>query len=142
VDKIAIIDQIRRNDGPMTMPHVLTELLEEAGKEDFSVDQLSKIILKDPSLTVKILRLSNSSFYKRMAEIRTIHNAISVLGVTTVKCLALSASILNPDIMPDKCHLSKRDLYSLSVGGVCRRQTGKTPGISMPGRSPGCRSVT
>ena len=92
-----MIEQIRRDNNLLSLPQVLSEVLKEAGKEDFSADKLAKIILKDPSLTSRILKLSNSSFYHRFSEITTVHQAISVLGVTTVKCMTLSSSIFHPE---------------------------------------------
>ncbi len=94
--KISIVDQIRRDSDLLSLPQVLSEVLKEVGKEDFSANKLADIILKDPSLTSRVLKMSNSSFYQRFAEIKTVHQAISVLGATTVKCLALSTSVFRP----------------------------------------------
>ena len=87
MNKIPIIDQVRRDSDLLSLPQVLSEVLREVGKKDFSADSLADIILKDPSLTSRVLRMSNSSFYQRLAEIRTVHQAIAVLGVTTVNYL-------------------------------------------------------
>jgi len=97
MNKVSLITQIKGNPNLLSLPQVLSEILKEVGKEDFSAENLAKIILKDPSLTSRILKISNSSFYHRLSEITTVHQAISVLGVTTVKCLALSSSIFHPD---------------------------------------------
>ena len=94
MDKISILEQIRSSNKLLSLPQVLAQVLAEIGKEDFSPDSLSKIILKDPSLTGRMLHLANSSFYHRYSEIKTVNQAVSVLGVTTVKCLALSSSII------------------------------------------------
>ena len=93
MDRISIIENIRTNNKLLSLPQVLSEVLKEVGKEDSSPDSLARIILKDPSLTGRVLRLSNSSFYHRFSDIKTVNQAVSVLGVTTVKCLALSSSI-------------------------------------------------
>ena len=97
MDRIAIIEQIRSNNKLLSIPQVLSQVLEEVGKEDFSPDKLARVILKDPTLTGRVLRLVNSSFYQRVARIKTVNQAISVLGVTTVKCMALSTSVFHPD---------------------------------------------
>ncbi len=97
MDNLAIVEQIRSNNGLLSLPQALSELLEEVSKEDFSADSLATIILKDPSLTSRILQMANSSFYHRLSDITTVKQAVSILGVTTVKCLALSSSVLHPD---------------------------------------------
>ncbi|UCC45293.1 MAG: HDOD domain-containing protein [Candidatus Zixiibacteriota bacterium] len=93
----SMIDQIRNSSDLLALPQALSELLREMDKPDFSADQLANIILKDPALTGRILRMANSSFYNRLSEITTVHGAVQMLGVTTVKCLALSSSILHPE---------------------------------------------
>ncbi len=97
MDKLKILEQIRTNSNLLSLPQVLSEIIRETAKEDFSSDRLGDIILKDPSLTGRILKMSNSSFYNRLSEIKTVHQAIAVMGVTTVKCLALSSSIFHPE---------------------------------------------
>ncbi|HOP07190.1 MAG TPA: HDOD domain-containing protein [candidate division Zixibacteria bacterium] len=119
--KTEIVEQIRRNDKLLSLPQVMSEVLEEIGKEDFSADKLGKIILKDPSLTGRILKLANSPFYCRLSEIKTVHQAVSILGVTTVKCLALSSSVLNPDRVAASSGVSPQSFFSyvLSVAAAC-----------------------
>lgn len=115
------------------MPQILSELLQEAGKEDFSADKLARIILKDPSLTGKILRLSNSSFYQRMTEISTVHQAVSVLGVTTVKCFALSSSVFHADRISAESGVDSRKffVFVMSVAAAAE-QVAKTINFPVP----------
>ncbi|MDH4157459.1 MAG: HDOD domain-containing protein, partial [candidate division Zixibacteria bacterium] len=111
MNKIPLIEQIRRDNNLLSLPQVLSEVLKEAGKEDFSADKLAKIILKDPSLTSRILKLSNSSFYHRFSEITTVHQAIAVLGVTTVKCMTLSSSIFHPEKIAAESGVQAKDFF-------------------------------
>jgi len=97
MDKVAIVEDIRRGSDLLSLPQAISELLIEMEKPSFSAETLARIILEDPSLTGRILKMANSSFYHRFSEIRTVNQAVVVLGVTTVKCLALSSSVLNPD---------------------------------------------
>lgn len=115
--KISIIEEIRNNDQILSLPQVLSEVLEEIGKEDFSGDSLATIILKDAALTGKILKLANSSFYARFNQINTVHQAVSILGVTTVKCLALSSSIFHPDKIATESGIAPKEFfgYVLSI---------------------------
>ena len=121
--KLAIIEQIRGNDRLLSLPQVLSEILEEIGKEDFTADSLAKIILKDPSLTSRILRMANSSYYPRLCETKTVQQAVSVLGVTTVKCLALSSSVFHPNRVAAESGVDPREFfaYTLSVASASER---------------------
>jgi len=121
--KIDIVEQIRSNEKLLSLPQVLSEILEEVGKEDFSADSLAKIILKDPSLTGRILKMANSSFYQRVTEIKTVHQAVSILGVTTVKCLALSTSVFNPDKIAAGSGVDPKEFfaYSMSIAAASEK---------------------
>jgi len=123
MDRISIIEKIRTNDKLLSLPQVLSEVLKEVSKEDSSPDSLARIILKDPSLTGRTLRLSNSSFYHRLSDIKTVNQAVSVLGVTTVKCLALSSSIFHPDRVARESGVDPKAFFSyvLSVASASEK---------------------
>jgi len=120
MDKITIVEQIRGNEKLLSLPQALSQVLQEVSKEDFSPDNLAGIILKDPSLTGQILRMANSPFYHRLSEITTVNQAVSVMGATTVKCLALSTSVLNPDKIAKESGMDTRAFFThvLSVAAA------------------------
>lgn len=120
---ISIADEIRRNDKMLSLPQALSEILEEVGKENCSPDTLSKIILKDPSLTGSLLKVANSSFYQRFSKISTVQQAVNVLGMTTVKCLALSTSVFHPDRIAAESGVDTRAFftYMLSVASAAEQ---------------------
>ncbi|MCP4685399.1 MAG: HDOD domain-containing protein [bacterium] len=97
MDKLSILSQIRERDDLLSLPQALAEILREVDNPDFSSDTLAKIILKDPPLTGKILKVANSALYKRYSGIKTVNQAVQALGATTVKCLALSSSVFHPE---------------------------------------------
>jgi HD-like signal output (HDOD) protein len=119
IDSMSILEQIRSGKDILSMPQVLTELLRQVNNPNFNSDSLSKLILKDPGLTTRILRLANSPFYQRFAKSSTVHQSVQVLGLTTVKCLALSAAIFNPE-RGSVGNVKSKDLFAhiLSVASV------------------------
>ncbi len=123
MDRNNVVNHIKSNSQLLSLPQVLAELLEEVGKEDLSPDTLARIILKDPSLTSRILRLSNSAYYQRLAEIKTVNQAVSVLGVTTVKCMALSTSVFHPDKVARESGVNPKSFfaYILSVAAASEK---------------------
>lgn len=78
-----------------TIPPVLNALLSELAKDQSSIESISKIISQDISLTARLLRVANSAYYKRQTDIRTVNQAINVLGTRAVKALALSVSFFD-----------------------------------------------
>jgi putative nucleotidyltransferase with HDIG domain len=57
-------------------------------------NQIANLILKDQSMMAKILRLSNSAMYSRRRAITNITNAITFLGLETLKNLILQVSLM------------------------------------------------
>lgn len=121
--RLSIADEIQRHDDLLSLPQALTEILREVEKPNFNFDTLARIILKDPALTSRILKVANSSFYQRRTEIATVHQAVQILGVTTVKCLALSTSVFNAGKLDAAAGVNSRQLfaYILSVGAASEK---------------------
>jgi len=84
-----------------TLPVVAQQLNAEAQKDTFTSKILAGIIEKDPPLSAKILRLSNSAFYGFSSKVATLDRAITLLGFGTVKNLACAAAI-SKFFVPDK----------------------------------------
>lgn len=76
-----------------SLPQVLAEVIRVADREDATAKDLAEIILKDPSLTARLLRLVNSSLYGKTRTISTINQAVISLGIRAVKAIALSTSL-------------------------------------------------
>lgn len=96
IEKICLLEKVEATHDLLTIPDTLAEVLEAVAQDDASPDHLAEIIRKDPSLTAKVLKMANSSFYTRGSEIRTVHQGIRVLGGNAIKCIALSVSIFQP----------------------------------------------
>ena len=112
MDKTKILAQIRNDNDLLAMPHVIAEILETIDGADLRADSLAKVILKDPALTGRLLKFANSPFYSRFSRTSTVHQAIQVLGFSTVKCLALSSTILNPAKFKSASHIDIKVLFS------------------------------
>jgi HD-like signal output (HDOD) protein len=73
------------------MPEVAHALIRTLHDEDISITKVRDIIAKDPTLTAKVLRAANSAGMGLRREISTLDNAISMIGMSQVRTLALSA---------------------------------------------------
>lgn len=79
------------------MPSLSTtvaKVLDICNRPDTSPNDLNRVIALDPVLTGKVLHLINSAYYSLPDEVTSLTRAIIVLGVNTVKNLALSTAIL------------------------------------------------
>jgi putative nucleotidyltransferase with HDIG domain len=77
-----------------TLPLIVTELVSTFGQADVSTGELAAKVSKDQALSAKTLRLANSSFYGLQCKVRTIEQAIAVLGFDSVRALVTSAGII------------------------------------------------
>ena len=75
-----------------SMPEVAFEVMRVADLADSSAIHVAATLARDPSLSVRILRLANSAFYGMAREVTSISDAVVVLGMRTVKSLSLVAA--------------------------------------------------
>ena len=57
-----------------------------------SADDLARVVLRDPALAARVLRLANSSFYRLANRVDTVSRAINVLGFAELQKLVLALS--------------------------------------------------
>lgn len=76
-----------------TLPHILVKLIGACNSEDADLSKISGLVEKDPSLSGKILRLVNSAHYGLPKRIESVHHCVSYLGTSTIKNIAIGASI-------------------------------------------------
>lgn len=108
-----------------------TRVMEICNRPAASSHDLNRVISLDPVLTGKVLKLVNSAFYSLSREVTSLTHAIILLGINTVKNLALSTAVL-------ECIGGRKEafrclsmdafwVHSLGVGVISRsfaRQTG------------------
>jgi len=91
------------------------ELVYLSGSTNSSATQLAEVILKDYSLTNKILQVVNSAYYSRGVPVSSIGRAVTVLGFATIRELATAIAVFEDFIKAgaDKEAISK--LLTLSM---------------------------
>lgn len=75
------------------MPRAVTELLGEMNKEEPSPKRVGELIGHDPALTTRVLRLSNSAFFRVSRKIGDADEAVAMLGMTHVRSLVMAAAL-------------------------------------------------
>jgi len=73
----------------------IAKIVEITNNMNSSASDLVTAIKLDPMLTVKILNLINSAFFGMSEKVTSINRAIILLGMNTIKNLALSAEVLS-----------------------------------------------
>jgi len=76
-----------------SLPQTLSEVLRISRNADSSAKEMSAVLMRDPAMTAKVLRLANSPFFGAGREISSVTQSVLTLGMRAVTALALSASV-------------------------------------------------
>ena len=90
-----ILKKVSAADNLPTLPKVAIDVLEMSKRDDASVDELAAAIQNDPALTAKMLKMVNSPLFGVAREIASIKQAVGLLGMRSVKVMALSFSLVD-----------------------------------------------
>lgn len=84
-----IVEKVR--DLP-SLPKVVMRVLSLAQDPNTSGSDMENLLLQDPSLTVRIMRVANSSFYG-YGDIKTLKEAILILGFPAIRSIIFCTSV-------------------------------------------------
>ena len=93
------IERISKKEMPV-FDKTVRQIIEVAHSQKAPAAELANVILRDPSLTARILKLANSTFYyhynkQRGGRINTVTRAVVVLGFDTVYNMCLAISLID-----------------------------------------------
>jgi diguanylate cyclase (GGDEF)-like protein len=77
-----------------TLSAVAIEVLQRCRDEDLDFNEIARIIGRDPALSIKVLKMANSPLFGLRYEVRTIGQALGILGLNSVRTLVLSFSLV------------------------------------------------
>ncbi len=77
------------------LPAVVTELLVCFEQQDVCTHAIAERIARDQAIAARTLRLANSSFYGMSCEVKTIREAIAVLGLRSTRTLVTAVALRN-----------------------------------------------
>lgn len=107
-----------------TMPRSVSDLLGEMNKEDPSPKRVGELIGRDPALTTRVLRLSNSAFFRVSRKIGSADEAVALLGMTHVRSLVMAAALGASFKNVPGVDLKQFWRYSLRVAEISRSLAG------------------
>ena len=77
-----------------SLPITVSKILQIANDPKTSPSDLNMVISLDPVLMGRVMKLINSAYYSLNNQITSLVRAIIMLGINTVKNLALSTAVL------------------------------------------------
>lgn len=123
VDQQALKDIILNAKDLPAMPHVASKVLELAGNPETTAATLQKVIEDDQAMAARILKIANSALYGCSRKIKTLTEAIVMLGFNTIRSLVVTSAARNMYLKEGKTMgLKERLLWEHSIGcGIASR---------------------
>lgn len=111
-----------------SLPQTLAEVLRILRDENASTRDLADVLVKDPALTAKLLRIVNSPYYGAGREITTVTQAAQTLGTRAISALALSSSIYDLsgkwEVLVDRQRFWRHSLEVAMAARMIARESG------------------
>jgi HD-like signal output (HDOD) protein len=76
------------------LPQVVGQINELAERPSTRAEEVARLILRDPTLTSKILRILNSAYYGLRREIHSLQHAVAYLGIQQIRNLVISSALV------------------------------------------------
>jgi putative nucleotidyltransferase with HDIG domain len=114
VDIELIKEELEHIQSLPTLPTIATKLIHLLDSESVSMQALAKVMVLDPALTSRILKIVNSAYYGVRNQIDTIDLALVLLGMNEVRNVLLSVSLIRTFQVQDS-GFKIRDFWEHSI---------------------------
>ena len=88
-----LLNEIKSCTAMPTLPGVAMQIIQLTRRPEVDIRDIASLVANDPALSTKVLRTVNSSFYGLSKTVGTISQALVILGLQSVKTLALGFSL-------------------------------------------------
>ncbi len=126
---LRILQSINQKDSIFSLSPTTMQLIEMASDDRSSARDLAQIIERDPSLTIRLLKLANSAIYGSRQRVSSISQAIVLIGLVRLRVMALSLSLR--DTFPigkadgvDYLRFWQTSLYRAIIGQILAHRIG------------------
>jgi len=105
-----------------SLPALYEEIVQALRSPDAALSVIGEIIGRDPGMSAKILQLVNSAFFGLGRAVASPGQAVSFLGLDTIRALVLSVNVFE-QFDPQKIRAFRLEslwIHSLSVGTLAR----------------------
>lgn len=78
-----------------SLPKVFSRIVDLMSSPVSSADDFAGVIMRDPALSARLLKIVNSAFYGFRSEIATVSQAVTVIGTRDLYALCLGTSVIS-----------------------------------------------
>jgi HD-like signal output (HDOD) protein len=114
---------VSRMDTLPSMPSLYFDILKELGSPEATLENVGATIAQDPAMTAKMLQLVNSAFFGLRRQLTDPTEAVSQLGLETIKSLVLGIHVFSEFESGGGEDISVQSLWqhSLATAATARR---------------------
>ncbi|MBN2403622.1 MAG: HDOD domain-containing protein [Spirochaetes bacterium] len=113
-----------------TLSPLTHKIIQVANDRKSSAQDLTDVIQLDPVLTAKVIKMVNSAYFGLPQKVKSLKQTIVMLGINTVKNVALSSSFAGNVRIKEKTKLSANDFWQHSLGvAVASKMIAKELGV-------------
>ncbi len=112
-----ILDQLKDITDLPTLPNVFLKVMRMMRDPGTPLKEIAQVVESDPAISMKILKLVNSSFYGLSQAVESVQQSIVLLGFSTLKNIMISVSIFKA-VGADESEsgLDRRAFWEHSIG--------------------------
>lgn len=112
----------------VSLPFVVVKINEQLDDNTSSATDIGELIIQDPGLASKVLRIANSAFYGLSYQVDTISRAVTLLGTQQLRNIVVAAACVDvfkklPNRLMTMEDFWRHSLYcglvSRALGGLC-----------------------
>lgn len=106
-----------------TLPVVVHQTIQVVNNPNSSIRQISETLSQDPALSLRVLRLANSSYYAIPGGAVTIERAVTALGIDNVSQMVFTAAVFSQFDLLSTSPFDVREFWKHSLGVAVASET-------------------
>lgn len=129
------LDEFRKRlekiDDLPSLPIIIAEINQLMSDPRTTAPKLATVIMKDPAITARVLKIVNSAFFGFPKRIESVNQAIVALGFNTVRSIVLCSSVIEAfaSAKTKTNALNRKDFWKFSVAvGAATKVIAKNAG--------------
>lgn len=125
-----IAELVQGVGGLVTLPDVFIRINQLVSDPNSNMSDIAKVAGQDPSFTVRLLRVANSSFYGFSSTVDNVSRAVAIIGTSQIRSLALATSVASsfeglPNTLVSMEHFWRHSLYCGLIARILSKQAGR-----------------
>ncbi|HPA73891.1 MAG TPA: HDOD domain-containing protein, partial [Spirochaetota bacterium] len=127
----SVVDKVKESiDRMPSLSPVIHKINEVANNVRSSAQDLTDVIQFDPVLTAKVIRMVNSAYFGLPQEVKSLKQAVVMLGINTIKNVAISSAFLGKAYLKGSTVLDGEEFWRHSLGvAVAAKMIAKRLGV-------------